>query len=169
LWRIQNGELPSNLNPSVIWVLIGTNDFGTMWCSAEMVLIGIIRVVEELLMRKPASTIVVNGLLPRTYNRKGYVGKGRSRKWWRSKSLPAMPSMWDDIEAVNEELKNYANNREKVEYFESRVFFFDSKAPDESLQIDGKLMPDFFHPSAGGYRLWGEEIVQKLKVLIPSA
>lgn len=167
LWRIQNGELPESLNPPVIWLLIGTNDFGNTWCSAEMVLIGIIRVVEELRLRKPGSIIVINGILPRTYNRSGYVGLGRSRKWWRQKSPPAMPSLWDDIEAVNEELRNYAASRDKVEYFETKVFFIDPSLNDENLQIDGHRMPDFLHPSAEGYKLWGQEIVQKLKVLIP--
>lgn len=169
LWRIQNGEIPPNLHPSVIWVLIGTNDFGSTWCSAEMVLIGILRVVEELRLLQPDSIVVINGLLPRTYNRRGYVGRGRRRKWWRlGKSLPAMPSMWDDFEAVNEELKNYAANRERVEYFETKAFLVDPRVPDDMLQINGKLMPDFFHPSAEGYRLWGQEIVEKLKVLIPN-
>jgi lysophospholipase L1-like esterase len=172
LWRIQNGEVPPKLHPSVIWVLIGTNDFGSTWCSAEMVLIGILRVVEELRTLKPDSVVVINGLLPRTYNRQGYVGRGRSRRTWRlgkNKSLPAMPSLWDDLEAVNEELKNYAASRAGVEYFETRAFWVDPNVPDDDmLQINGKLMPDFFHPSAEGYRLWGQEIVEKLKVLIPS-
>lgn len=132
-----------------------------------MVLIGIVRVVEELLLQKPSSTIVVNGLLPRTYSRNGYVGRGRSRKWWKSKSPPAMPSLWDDIEAVNEELKNYAASRDKVEYFETHAFFVDRSVSEENLQIDGKLMPDFLHPSAEGYKLWGQEIVNKLNGIIP--
>ena len=166
LWRIQNGELPDALEPQVIWLLIGTNDFGNTWCSAETVLIGIVRVVEELLQRKPAATIVINGLLPRTYNRQGYVGRGRSRKWWKSKAPPSMPSLYDDIEAVNEELKNYAASREKVEYFETHAFFVDRLAPEENLQLNGKLMPDFLHPSAEGYKLWGQEIVDKLKMIM---
>jgi lysophospholipase L1-like esterase len=186
LWRIQNGEIPPNLHPPVIWVLIGTNDFGSTWCSAEMVLIGILRVVEELRLLRPDSTVVIHGLLPRTYNRGGYVGRGRQRRtwwwwwWWRfalsslfgkSRLLPppaTMPSMWDDFEAVNEELKNYAANRERVEYFETEVFLVDPRVPDDMKQINGKLMPDFFHPSAEGYRLWGLEIVEKLKVLLPN-
>lgn len=132
-----------------------------------MVLVGIIRVVEELLVRKPGAAIVVQGLLPRTYNRSGYVARGRSRKWWKSKSPPAMPSLWDDIEAVNEELKNYATSRDNVEYFETQSFFVDKTAPEENLQIDGKLMPDFLHPSAEGYQKWGQEIVEKLKSIMP--
>lgn len=140
---------------------------GNTWCSAEMVLIGIIRVVEELLVQKPGSTIVINGLLPRTYNRSGYVARGRSRKWWKSKSPPAMPALWDDIEAVNEELRNYAGSRDKVEFFETQCFFVDRTAPEENLQIDGQLMPDFLHPSAEGYQRWGEEIVARLRSVIP--
>lgn len=37
LYRIQNGEVPSTLNPPVFWILIGANDFIKLWCTPEMV------------------------------------------------------------------------------------------------------------------------------------
>jgi lysophospholipase L1-like esterase len=167
LWRIQNGELPDNLQAPVIWLLIGTNDFGRTWCSSELVVIGIIRVVEELLRLRPGSTIVINSLLPRSFHKKGYVTKGRKGRWWRS-SRPALPPLWDDIESVNDELESYAANRRHVVYINTvTLFFMDPTVPEDHLRIDKSLMPDFLHPSEKGYKLWGEKVVEKLEHLVP--
>lgn len=157
LWRLQNGELPANLNPSVFWVLIGTNDIGTKWCSPEMVVIGVIRNVEEILSQKPDSLVVLNALLPRSFNKDGYVAK----------SGPIKPSVWEDIKAINSELKMYATYRERVSFFDTKIFYKDPKAHSSKLQIDKELMPDLLHPSPAGYKLFGEEIVKKLDSLIP--
>lgn len=165
LWRLQNGELPDELNPKVIWLLIGTNDFGNTWCSPELVLIGILRVIEELRVVKPEATIVVNGLLPRTFHRKGYIMRGRPSLLGRK---PRLPSLWRDIVAVNDELRQYSASRDKIEYFETDVFFVNKNAPRDELQIKTQLMPDRLHPSAEGYDLWGEQIVATLDQLIGS-
>ena len=154
LWRIQNGELPSNINPSVFWLLIGTNDIGRTWCSPEMVVVGVIRNVEEILSRRPLARVVINGLLPRSFNKDGHVTKGGTMK----------PSVWEDIKAINTELHMYATYRERVSYFETKVFFKDPKT--HQLQIDNELMPDLLHPSPVGYKLWGEEIVATLDALL---
>ena len=55
-------------------MLIGTNNF-VYECSAEVTVMGIIRAVEEILVQKPASTVVINQILPRSkpYNMDGYV------------------------------------------------------------------------------------------------
>ena len=155
LWRIKNGELPGNLNPFVFWLLIGINDIGKTWCSPELVVIGIIRIVEEIRRKKPAATVVINGLTPMTFDKEGYVAKGSRLK----------VSVWEAIQVINDELKLYANYRDRVEFFETSVFFKDSKAPTSKLQIDQGLMPDNLHPSPEGYLLWGEEIVAKLREL----
>jgi lysophospholipase L1-like esterase len=121
------------------------------------VLVGILRVVEEILSRMPASQVVVNALLPRSFHKEGIVSKGGKFK----------PSIWEDIKAINEELKVYARYRDRVEFFETKVFFKDPKASTAELQLDVELMPDFLHPSAKGYQLWGDEIVEKLQSIIP--
>ena len=128
-------------------------------------MVGIIRVVEELRLRKPAAEIILNGLLPRTFNRKGYVMRGRPSFLGRK---PPLPSLWNDIVAVNDELKHYAKNRDKVHYFESEVFLVDKDAPREELRVQKNLMPDRLHPSAAGYKLWGAEIIHRLEEVIPT-
>merc|ERR1711982_211764 len=86
LWRIQNGELPSYLNPKVFRLLLGTNDLAIKQCSEEVVLLGILRVIEELQSLRPDAKIVVNSILPLTDDRKGRVpdivggGEGRHRE-----------------------------------------------------------------------------------------
>ena len=40
------------------------NDLGRMQCSEEVVVMGILRVVEEILTRKPGAKIVINSMLP---------------------------------------------------------------------------------------------------------
>jgi len=164
LWRIKNGEFPEKINPKVIWLLIGTNDIGNTWCSPVLVEIGILRIVQELRLLRPNASIVINGLLPRTFNRKGYVMKGHSKllSWNRA----ALPSLWADISAINDDLQHYADMNEKVQYYNTDLFFTDKEAPTSQLRLDSKLMPDHLHPSTIGYELWAIEIVKQLDELL---
>ena len=158
LWRIQNGEIGPSLelvgtddeteeegdeeqeqphhassrttSPLVFWVLIGTNDLGNTGCSADMVILGIVRVVEELRLRQPSATVVINGLLPRTTDHDGLLlqSKGKS------------PVLWPVIQSINTELKRYAKERDQVEYFESNAFFHNATASKTVLRINRDLM-----------------------------
>jgi len=172
LWRLQNGELPETIHPKVIWVLIGTSDvvffgksgagFRSAWCSAELVVVGIVRVLEELRHRKPDAMIVVNGLLPRAFHPEGHVAAKKST----TTATDFPPLYTDQMITVNKELSRYANAHDKVHYFESEVFWVDKNVPTDDLKINLKLMPDMFHPSADGYDAWGAEILQELENLI---
>ena len=92
--------MPINLNPPVFWILIGTNDFGNTWCTPEMVLVGILTVVQYIQSHKPHATIVVNGLLPRTYDRDGFL-------------------MHTNQFLVNEELNKYCDTHSNFLYFDA--------------------------------------------------
>jgi hypothetical protein len=56
--------MPPEFNPRVWWVALGMNDLGRMQCSEEVVILGILRVVEEILTRKPDAEVVINSMLP---------------------------------------------------------------------------------------------------------
>jgi hypothetical protein len=71
LWRLMHGEMPANFNPKVWWVSLGNNDLGRMKCSEEVVVIGILRVVEEILANKPDAQVVLNSLFPMSVVRGG--------------------------------------------------------------------------------------------------
>ena len=57
-------EMPYDFNPQVWWLVLGMNDLTRMQCSEEIVVLGILRVVEEIRLRKPDAKIVINSLLP---------------------------------------------------------------------------------------------------------
>jgi hypothetical protein len=59
-----HGEMPKDFNPRVWWVSLGMNDLGRSQCSEEVVVIGILRVVEQIRLEKPDALIVINSLLP---------------------------------------------------------------------------------------------------------
>lgn len=60
-----NGEMPTNFNPKIWWLEVGLNDLGRMQCSEEVVVLGVLRIVEEILAKKPDATqIVINSLFP---------------------------------------------------------------------------------------------------------
>merc|ERR1719203_1355390 len=73
LWRILHGELPYYLKPQVFWIVLGTNDLAIKQCSEEVVLLGILRVIEEIQAERPDAKIVVNSIIPMTDDIKGRV------------------------------------------------------------------------------------------------
>jgi hypothetical protein len=56
--------MPYDFNPKVWWIVLGMNDLTRMQCSEEIVELGILRVVEEIRLRKPDAKIVINSLFP---------------------------------------------------------------------------------------------------------
>jgi len=80
LWRIQNGEIPGNLNPKFWWLVLGTNDLSMRSCSAEVVLLGILRVIEEIQEMRPDAKIIVNSILPMTSDRSGKLSLRKGKK-----------------------------------------------------------------------------------------
>mmetsp|Transcript_4999 Transcript_4999/g.7712 ORF Transcript_4999/g.7712 Transcript_4999/m.7712 type:complete len:176 (+) Transcript_4999:311-838(+) len=165
LWRLQNGELPANLHPAVFWVLIGTNDLGVSWCAPELVLIGILRVVEELLEKRPAATIVINGIFPLAFDKRGYVNRPESRNHAR-RGQRLRPPVWKSVEAINDQLRRYSKKHDRVVYFETNKFFVDPDAEDNDLQLNSEFMYDSLHFNSKGYELWAKEIVKTLKPIL---
>lgn len=199
LWRLQNGEMPdeytdSSTEPAVIWLTIGSQDIGLTSCAPEMVIIGILRIAEEILARTTTCNVIINGIMPRTFNRDGYVNKGGLLNP-SSIGIPTgigstesstvsgvfntagstdgttvastTKSLWQDIQVVNEELQMYARYRHRVSYFDhNQKLFEDPKASGKELRIDPKYMEDYFHLTQKGYQQWGAAISKRLEKLI---
>ena len=162
LWRIQHGEVPTELKPSVWWVAIGTNDFGRALphCSPDLVLMGIIRVVEEMRKLRPGTFIVVNSVLPRSED--DLSGRLVDTK------QPNRATIWQGIMEVNRGLREYCSRANAVVYFDATRIFLrqdgGTKGVD-GMYIPKELMSDFLHPTADGYKRWGDEIVSKVREL----
>ena len=59
-----NGEMPPAFNPKIWWLEVGLNDLGRSQCSEEVVVLGVLRVVEEILDKKDGAIVVINSLFP---------------------------------------------------------------------------------------------------------
>lgn len=172
LWRIQNGELPEALNPKLFWLLIGTNDL-SYECSEEVILIGILRIVQELLDHKPDSLIVINGILPRTVGKDGLLHHVHPNP---SSSTPSHNEVegptqdklkhkfdyWPSIQGINRELKSFSLKHDRVEFFDGANIFLGSVSNayferSEKILIQ-ELMEDFLHPSKLGHSIWADAI-----------
>lgn len=155
--------MPQTLQPKVFWVLIGTNDLGNKWCSPDATVLGILRVVEAIRHYRPGAIIVINSIFPRSWRRNGSVLKGKGLGKGR-----VLPELWTSISDINAHLKVYSENHENVEYFDANDAFFlqGENEKKKDVKIDKNLMYDYLHPSHVGYRLWGNQIVRKLDVLI---
>lgn len=131
LWRLDNGEI-DGIQPKVIVLLIGTNNFGLHNDKPEDVLKGVTKVVEVLNKRLPKSKILLMGLLPRD---------AKPDTEYRKR-----------IKTLNEGLA-------KLEK-EGSLKYLD--IGDKYLEADGaiskELMPDALHLSEKGYVIWADAI-----------
>lgn len=146
LYRLQNGEMASSLNPQVWWVLIGSFNLDDR-CSAEATLAGIVAIIEELRQQRPNATIVINSILPRPRNHLGTLAG----------------ILWMKSEWINTRLECYSSGLPHVEYFDATSIFV-NKAGDKLLK--DHYEDDWLHPSATGTEEWGEAIVAKVKELV---
>ena len=162
LWRIMHGEMPDDLNPRIWWITIGTNDLGATQCSEEVTLLGILRVVEEILNRKPNSQIVINSILPMSKEKSGILEitgrKGRGRKKKDSATV-----FWPSVKAVNKQLQKFADKHKSVKFFDATDIF--TEQVGNRLVINHKLMEDGVHPTAAGYKAWDKEIIKRIDTI----
>ena len=151
LWRLDHG-LMDGLKPKVIVLLIGMNNSIAQgnpvaeWtngekyhCTPEQTAEGIKAIIERLKTRCPESKILLLGIFPMF-----------------SRTYRCTPQG----EATNAIIKDFADQR--------TVFYLDPGAkfmmPTGSVNIE--LMPDGMHLNEVGYRIFGNEIMPKVKELM---
>ena len=154
LYRLQNGELPLELNAKVFWILIGINDIGLDHCSSQSVVGGIMKIVQYIQKQKPVSKIVINSLLPfSTTDDDGFQQ--------RDEDIFDNPK-WNIISRTNHMLECYSNVTKGVDFFNATKIFL----TDDGLHTKPAFYVDEVHPSSTGSRAWGREIVNKVLELI---
>lgn len=73
LYRLQHGYLPNtSFDPYVWWIVIGMEDLGKWGCSEDVVVMGVLRIVEEIQKERPYAKVVINSLFPMTTLRSGH-------------------------------------------------------------------------------------------------
>jgi len=161
--------MPKDLNPKVWWINVGIFDLARHECSAQVVLLGILRIVEEIRNKKPDAFIVIGGILPAsTFNVDAKTKKkkfqrlknrdGRVFKSWSSKNV------WPYIAIINHALKQYAKQHTWVTFFDTAdIFTLKSR---KGLYINDKLMMDQLHPSTRGRKVLARKMGEQISMLI---
>lgn len=136
LWRLQH-NLKGQLNPEVVVLMIGVNNFLHEQHSPEAVAAGIDAVLEQTRQNYAQAKILLIGILPFHQN-----ADNPSRR---------------TVTRANELIAGFADNE--------RVFF--TNVNDEFLNDQGEipqpLMDDFIHPSAAGLEIIARRIAPIVK------
>ncbi len=138
LWRIKQHEMRT-FTPKVWWLAVGRNDMFRTKCSEEVTLMGIIRVVEELMNRNDGATIVINSLLPMSPGKTLQV----EGHWFTD-------DMCKSIQEVNRQLKDFAKKHSHVVFFNADETLVEARG--KSKYIIKKYYADKMHPSYEGYK-----------------
>eukprot|EP00977_Amphora_coffeiformis_P022181 scaffold10570_cov176-Amphora_coffeaeformis.AAC.31 len=139
LYRLENGELPQELDSPIFWILIGTNDWGVAHCNEDMITASVLKVVDALRSAKPDSQIVINSVFP------------------RGQDPLHLSDSWKVFRLVNERLECYATAHKGVSYFNAMDIFLTGQG--DGIRVDRNMMTDYLHPNARGYKAWGDQIV----------
>ena len=124
LWRIDNGEL-DGISPKVLVLMIGTNNIGN---SAEDIIRGDKKIIEEIHQKLPQTKLLLLGIFPR--------------------AAEATSPMRAKIKTVNAELAKLDDGN-TTRYLDIGDKFLDA---DGTLSKD--IMPDSLHPGVKGYEIW---------------
>jgi lysophospholipase L1-like esterase len=139
LWRLQHGAI-GNLQPKVVVLMIGVNNFARYNETPEQVAAGIGAVVQQLQLAWPSSKILLNAVFPCDEKATG----------------PRRPL----IKQVNSLIAQLNDNK--------RIFFKDYGPL--MLQKDGSISPeimrDFLHPTPKGYQLWADAMLPDIQTLL---
>ena len=139
LWRLQHGAI-GNLQPKLIVLLIGVNNFGHLNETPRQVAAGVTKVVEQLRLAWPNAKILLNGVFP----------------FEQQASSPARIK----VKQLNRSIKKLADSK----------FVFYKDYGRLMLNKDGSISPeimgDFLHPTAKGYQLWAEALEPDIAELL---
>jgi lysophospholipase L1-like esterase len=153
LFRIQNNEMV-NLKPKVWWVSIGANDMVLTKCSEEIALMGVLRIVEELMSRKDGATIVIQSLLPISSVSSGQIDGKRMKN---NKYYLA-------IKRVNEALKKFAQKHKGVKFFDATPLLTENHGSNVYLKKD--LFMDKYRLSVNGQSVMIEAASEELQAIL---
>lgn len=135
LWRLQHGAI-GQLNPKVVVLMIGVNNFGHLHEPPEQVFQGVQAVVTQIQLAFPRAKILLNGVFPF-----GEAANSPKRQWTKK---------------LNASIATLGDNK--------KIFFKDYGSL--MLQKDGSMSPeimaDFLHPTPKGYQVWAEALMPTL-------
>jgi lysophospholipase L1-like esterase len=182
LWRITDGHEIDHLNPKGAVIMIGTNNTGSH--SAEQIAGGIKAIVEELKRQKPNIKILLLGVFPRGNRNDAVLSLDQIKESINpineelKKETPDMKHLntlignlkqiQPTIPAAKLNKKIPAINAIIAKLDDGKTVFYKDITNDfldKNGGLSGEVMPDYLHPNAKGYEIWGKAIkadVEKL-------
>lgn len=139
LWRLQHGTI-GQLQPQLVVIQIGVNNFGHLQEAPEQVAQGVTAVVRQVQLAWPRSRILLQGVLP----------------FEQSAASPRR----EQVRKLNLQLAKLQDKR--AVFFQDYGHLF--LAPDGS--ISSEIMADFLHPTAKGYGIWAGALVPEIERLL---
>jgi len=139
LWRLDHGAIEA-LDPEVVVILIGVNNFLHHDDSPQDTFNGVQAVLERALKGYPNAHILLQGILP--------YGEA-----------PNTPER-QRVSSTNTLIKQLAAN-ERIDYYDFGPLFLDSNG-----RINSEIMADHLHPTERGYQIWAEALQPILTRLI---
>jgi len=133
IWRLQNGEFPTGINPEYVVLLIGTNNRQ----GPESIAAGIGKIIQTINAASPSTKIILMGIFPRGT---GIDDENTVRNY-----------------AVNNIIKNY-HGYLNVIWLDIGQYYLNQ---DGSLKTD--LFTDNLHLSQAGYEIWREKLMGLIK------
>ena len=137
--------------------------------SEEAIIVGILRLADEIAMQRPGSVVVIQGLLPRSSFNDGHLESTplhQQKYYYRPEQYP----LWPSIELINEELEKFFQNHEHMIYFDTTALFFASLGDEQFKSSENvilkNLMTDYTHPSLKGYEVLAEAMGKELNRII---
>ncbi|WP_111643086.1 GDSL-type esterase/lipase family protein [Marinimicrobium alkaliphilum] len=140
LWRLRHGA-SGTLEPKVVSLLIGVNNFGLRGDNVNEVYRGIEAVVTELRHHFPEAEIIVHGIFPHRES-----GEDPER---------------DKVKAVNRQLEALATGQVRVHYLD-----IGEQLVMTNGDLSPEVMPDFLHLSEVGYEIWASELLPVVETLM---
>lgn len=136
LWRMDHGAV-EKLDPKVVVIMIGVNNFLRYNASPQEVFTGVKAVVKKALAMYPRAHIVLNGIFP-------YEQAAKHPNREKVKQANALIQTLGDYP--------------RVDYYD-----FGPHLLSESGDLSPDVMPDFLHPNAKGYALWADQLLPVIR------
>ena len=131
-------------NPKKIFLLVGVNDISHQ-ITADSVLTDIEKVVKEIVVKCPNTTLYIQSLLPYNFEKCIYKTMNKEDK------TPV-------IKAVNKGLKKMARK-----YNLKFIYLYDLLLAPKSEHLDGKFTKDGLHINKDAYKIWADALEKYVK------
>lgn len=138
LWRLQHGTL-DGYEPKLCVIMIGTNNSNGDMYTAQEIADGIKAIVCEIKTQCPDSKILLLAIFPRGQ----------------------YPSAQRDKNALASSIASSIADNKTVYYMDINNNFLDANG---IMSVD--VMPDYLHPNANGYAIWGDAVAPMIENLM---